>query len=435
MRGSFDGLLDTGPMHRRQIALVALCIVLNGIDGFDVLSISFAAPGIARKWALSEAVLGIVLSVELIGMGLGSVIWGNIADRIGRRPSILWCLCLMGAGMLAAACAPTVYFLVAARLVTGFGVGGMLSATSAIVAESSSARRRDLNLSLNIAGYSAGAILGGSVVSGLLAAHGGWRSVFLLGGAASLILLPAAWALMLESIEYLRASGGPGALARVNRVLGSFGREPLPALTELSPRAVALPLATLFSGRLACATILLTVAYLTQIMVFYFVEKWTPKILVDLGHSAAQAAAALVVANIGCLLGAIFIGVISQWARLVPVVVGAMVAAFVCVAAIGARPWSLAGMSVVCACALFCVNTAVVGLYPIMARTFPAEVRASGIGFAIGVGRGGAALGPILAGALLSAGRPLGVVTSLMGAAALLAALMIVILGKQGDRE
>ena len=152
--------------------------------------------------------------------------------------------------------------------------------------------------------------------------------------------------------------------------------------------------------------------------------------VVDLGHSAAEAAAVLVVANIGCMLGAIFIGLSSQWVRLAPTVIGAMVAAFVCVAAIGAWPWSLPAMAIVCACALFFVNAAVVGLYPIMARTFPSEVRASGIGFAIGVGRGGAALGPIVAGALLSARRPIGLVSLLMGSGALVAAVMIVILGR-----
>lgn len=431
VRSSIDRILDDEPMHWRQTALVALCIALNGMDGFDVLSVSFAAPGIAREWVISRAVLGVVLSIELFGMALGSVIWGNIADRIGRRPSILWCLALMAVGMLAAADAPTLYFLVAARLITGFGIGGMLSVTSAIVAESSNARRRDLALSLNIAGYSAGAILGGSVVSRLLADHGSWRSVFLLGGAGTLLLLPVAWVLMLESIAYLRSGGGSAALQRVNSVLRSFGREELPVLPEPRRRGAALPFRTLFSGRLASATVLLTVAYLTQIMVFYFVQKWTPKIMVDLGHSAAEASAVLVIANIGCFLGAVFIGVISQWARLVPVVVAAMIAAFVCVAAIGARPWGLAGMAVVCACALFFVNAAVVGLYPIMARTFPAEVRASGIGFAIGVGRGGAALGPIVAGALLSAGQSLGRVTLLMASAALVAALMIVLLGRR----
>lgn len=418
-------------MHWRQVALVALCIALNGMDGFDVLSISFAAPGIAREWATSQAVLGFVLSVELFGMALGSVIWGNIADRIGRRPTILWCLTLMAIGMLAAASAHTLFFLVAARLVSGFGIGGMLSATSAIVAESSTTRRRDLNLSLNIAGYPAGTILGGGVASALLANHGGWRSVFLFGGAVTLILLPVAWALMLESIEYLSYSRGPAALQKVNRVLRSFGKDELTALPAPRRRDAAIPIRALFSGHLAPATVLLTVAYLTQIMVFYFVEKWTPKIIVDLGHSPAEAATVLVIANIGCLLGAIFIGLSSQWAKLVPLVVGAMVAAFVCVAAIGARAWSLSSMAVVCGCGLFFVNAAVVGLYPIMARTFPAEVRASGIGFAIGVGRGGAALGPILAGALLSAGQPLRIVTLLMGSAALVAALTVVILGRR----
>ncbi len=416
------------PMHRLQVLGVVTCIALNALDGFDVLAISFSAPGIAAEWGITRAMLGVVLSVELFGMAIGSATLGNVADRIGRKPTILGCLCAMTIGMFAASQAHSILSLALARLLTGLGIGGMLSSTSAIVAETSNARRRSLNLSLNIAGYSAGAILGGTVATMILARAGNWRAVFLFGFAATLAMVPVAMLALRESIGFLLGERPRNALVRVNGVLRGYGIEPLAELPPARPRATAAPIGTLFSQPFRAATILLTVAYLAQIMVFYFIQKWVPKLVVDMGHTPAEAGSVLVFANVGCLAGALSIGLVSQWLRVMPLIIASMGCAFLCVAGIGASAWSLAGMSAICACSGFFVNAAVVGMYPVMAHTFPAQVRASGIGFAIGVGRGGASLGPMAAGAMLSLGQPLAVVAPVMGCGALVAALMLVLL-------
>jgi MFS family permease len=392
-----SGELQDGPMHWRQVLAVVLCVALTGLDGFDVLAISFAAPGIAAEWGINRAMLGVVLSIELFGMAAGSALLGTIADRVGRKPTIVVCLCIMTGGMFAASMARSIPFLAGARLFTGLGIGGMLASSSAIVAEVSNSRRRNLNLSLNIAGYPGGAILGGTVASYLLARNNNWRAVFQFGAFATLVALPLALFLLQEPKGFLQAR----------------------------TRA---PLKQLFSRELAPATLLLTGAYFAQIMVFYFVQKWIPKILVDMGHTPAEAGAVLVAANIGCLLGAVAIGVCSQLFRFVPLMLGAMVCAFCCVAAIGMASWNLQQMAVICFVAGLFVNAAVVGLYPVMAQTFPAQVRGSGIGFAIGVGRGGAALGPMAAGALFTLGYGLGLVSLVMGIGALIAAVFLILL-------
>jgi MFS family permease len=387
-------------MHWRQVLAVVLCIALTGLDGFDVLAISFAAPGIAAEWGINRAMLGVVLSIELFGMAAGSALLGTLADRVGRKPTIVLCLCVMTGGMFAASMAQSIPFLAGARLLTGLGIGGMLASSSAIVAEVSNSRRRNLNLSLNIAGYPGGAILGGSVASYLLARDNNWRAVFQFGAFATSIALPLALLLLQEPKSFLQAK----------------------------TQATQAPLKQLFSHELAPKTLLLTGAYFAQIMVFYFVQKWIPKILVDMGHTPAEAGAVLVAANIGCLLGAVAIGVCSQLFRFVPLMLGAMVCAFCCVAAIGMGSWTLHQMAVICFVAGLFVNAAVVGLYPVMAQTFPAQVRGSGIGFSIGVGRGGAALGPMAAGALFTLGYGLGLVSLVMGSGALIAAVFLILL-------
>jgi benzoate transport len=420
--------LAAAPMRRLQIVVVALCIALNALDGFDVLAISFAAPGIAAEWGINRATLGVVLSMELFGMAAGSVLIGNVADRIGRRPTILACLVVMATGMLLASAASGVTMLSITRLVTGLGIGGMLSSTSAIVAEFSNARRRGLNVTLNIAGYSTGAILGGVVASALLAESGNWRMVFAFGGIMTAVSLPLAFFLLPESIESLIARRPHDALDRINRILAKLGLEPIETLPTQSGPIDRPSIAALFSRGYAGVTLLLTVAYFAQIMLFYYIQKWIPKVVVDLGFEPATAGAVLVSANIGNLLGAVAIALATQRFSLRPLIVGSMLAGFAAIAVFGLGFHSLVRLSLVAMIAGFFINAGVVGLYPILAQIYPATLRASGIGFVIGVGRGGSAMGPMVAGALFTGGAGLLLVSLTMGAGALIAATMLLLL-------
>ena len=427
-------VLAAAPMRRLQIIIVSLCIALNGLDGFDVLAISFAAPGIAAEWGIDRAMLGAVLSMELFGMAAGSVLIGNIADRIGRRPTILACLTVMTIGMFAASLASGVLMLSITRLLTGLGIGGMLSATSALVAEFSSERRRSLNVSLNIAGYSAGAILGGLVASALLAQSGDWRSVFLFGGIMSGLALPLAYFLLPESIESLIARRPADALERINKTLARLSHAPIAALPDPPAKSEKPSIAALFSHRFAAITILLTTAYFAQIMLFYYVMKWVPKIVVDMGFDAAQAGRVLVAANVGNLLGALTIGFAAQRFSLRPLIIGAMLCGFAGIGIFGLGFDQIIQLSIVAAVTAFFINAGVVGLYPILAQTYPASLRASGTGFVIGVGRGGSAVGPVLAGALFASGSGLLTVSLVMGAGGLLAAAMLFLLPRAQAR-
>lgn len=413
--------------------MVILCIGFSALDGFDVLAISFAAPGIAAEWGVDPAMLGIVLSMELIGMAVGSVLIGNLADRTGRRPAILGGLVLMAAGMMLSAVASDVTLLSITRLATGLGIGGMLSATSATVAEFSNARRRSLNVVLNIAGYSTGAILGGLVASSLLEGSGDWRSVFVFGGAMTLVALPLAYFFLPESVDSILARRPTAALERINQTLALLRHPPLAALPPAATGDTGTSITGLFSGALARLTVLFTVAYFAQIMLFYYVQKWVPKIVVDMGYDDSVAGRVLVAANIGNLLGAVLIGLASQKISVRPLVIGAMIAGFFAIGVFGTGITSLPVLSLSVASAAFFINAGVVGMYPVLATSFPARLRASGIGFVIGVGRGGSAIGPVIAGSLFAAGSSLLTVSLVMGAGGLLAATMLLLLPRVRD--
>ncbi|MES2158014.1 MAG: MFS transporter [Pseudomonadota bacterium] len=419
--------LDEAPMGRLQVAAIILCILLNALDGFDVLAISFASPGIASEWGIDRAALGLVLSMELIGMAVGSVLLGNLADRIGRRPTILLCLVVMAGGMAAATQAFNVVSLSAIRLVTGLGIGGMLACTNAMVAELSSARARSLAVAIMAAGYPVGAILGGSVASQLLVS-GGWRDIFLFGGIVTALFLPLSWFLLPESIGFLLQKRPADALARINRQLARMGHAPADALPPVDAAAPKPSFAALFGPGLARTTILLTLAYFCHIMTFYFILKWVPKIVVDMGFAPSAAGGVLVWANVGGLLGALLLSLLSWRMSVRALIIVAMLCSSVMVTLFGQGQTTLAGLSLIAAAAGFCTNAGVVGLYALIAQSFPTAVRAGGTGIVIGIGRGGAALGPILAGFLFTLDFGLPTVAIVMASGSLIGAALLMLL-------
>ena len=428
MAGDPRDTLASSPMRPLQIAIVAVCIALNGLDGFDVLAISFASPGIATEWGIDKAQLGIVLSMELLGMAAGSIAIGNVADRIGRRGTILACLAIMMTGMFAATATHSPVELSAARLFTGLGIGGMLSSTSALVSEFSNQRRHNLNVSLNIAGYSMGAIVGGVVVTRLLAGGSDWRAIFEFGAIVTAVLLPVAFFTIQESVDYLVTRRPANALEAVNRVLAKLRHPAISELPPALPKAQESTIAALFSSSYGLTTALLSLCYFTEIMLFYFILKWVPKIVVDMGFTATEGARVLVFANIGNLAGAILIGFAAQRFQPRGLIIGSLVTAFATVVVFGLGMRDLSIMSVIVAVACFFINASVVGLYPIMANAYPARLRATGTGFVIGIGRGGSALGPIVVGYLFKNGASLMTVSLAMGAGALVAAVMLIVL-------
>lgn len=416
-------------MSRLQILVIALCVLLNALDGFDVLAISFASPGIAAEWRIDRAALGLVLSMELIGMAAGSMLLGSLADRIGRRPTILWCLVIMATGMGIATQADNVTQLSLYRLFTGLGIGGMLACTNAMVAEFANARVRSLSVTLMAAGYPMGAILGGSFASGLLVA-GGWRDIFMFGAVITAIFLPVAWFVLPESIGFLLEKRPSGALERTNAVLKRMGHPPMQTLPEQDKSAPRAAFGQLFAPGLLVTTLLLTMAYFFHIMTFYFILKWVPKIVVDMGYAASAAGGVLVWANVGGLLGALLLSGLSWRFALRKLLIGTMLLSFFTVTIFGQGQGDIDRLAVVAAAAGFFTNAGVVGLYALIAQAFPTSVRASGTGFVIGFGRGGAAVGPILAGFLFSIDLGLATVGVAMAAGSLVAAAMLLWLPK-----
>jgi benzoate transport len=416
-------ILDDRPMSALQIAAVAITIALNALDGFDVLAISFASPGIMTEWGIDRAALGIVLSMELIGMAIGSILLGGVADRIGRRPTILGCLVVMAGGMAAATTSSNVVELSAWRVTTGLGIGGMIASLNALTAEYANARWRRLAVSLMVIGYPIGVVAGGSVAA-LLLRGGDWRAVFQFGAIVTAVCIPLVAFFVPESIAHLASRQPRNALEKINRILARMRHPPINQLPAVQATA-RVPLAALFSPALAVTTLLVTIGYFAHITVFYYVAKWLPQIVVDMGFAPSAGAGVLVWMSAGGAIGGAIFGVLAQLFGLKPMTVLALVATTAMLVVFGRGSADLASLSVVAAFTGVCIQSGIVGLYGIFAEAFPTHVRAAGTGFVIGAGRAGALLSPMIAGFLFNAGLGLQFVSILIGVASLLAALMI----------
>ena len=412
--------LAEGSMTGRQVLAIAMCVLLNALDGFDVLSISFASPGIAKEWGIDRAALGVVLSMELIGMMVGSVLLGQLADRLGRRPTVLACLAIMALGMVSTTQVGTIEALAVTRLLTGLGIGGMLAVINALAAEFANDRSRGAAVAIMAAGYPIGGITGGAIASAMLA-HGDWRDVFWLGAGLTALFLPLALLFVPEPVSALLQRRGPDTLERVNRSLNALGHGAVEALPPPDPVGRKASLRELFRGGMALTTLLLTVVYFSQLLTFYFVLKWTPKIVTDMGFAASAAGGVLVWSNVGGLLGSLLYSAISVKVPMRPLIAAFMVASCAAVALFGHSPADLDKLALGAATAQFCANGVIVGLYGLVASSFPTANRAGGTGFVIGLGRGGAALSPVVGGYLFKAGYSLPAVAAMMACGSLVA--------------
>ncbi|WP_298955382.1 MFS transporter [uncultured Methylobacterium sp.] len=395
--------IRNGDMTRFQVVVVALCILICALDGFDVLVVAFTAAAIARDFGLSPADLGLLFGAGLAGMGLGALLIGPLGDRVGRRNTVLLCLAILCVGMLAAAACRSLTELALVRLFTGLGIGGGLANINIVVAEYASDRRRNLAISLMSLGYPIGATLGGAVSVYLIAAFG-WPSVYVFGGLVALALVPAVLAFMPESIEYLIARRPADALAQVNRVLARMDRPPLAALPPASRAEAGLgPLALLrapHAGRTAATCL----AYFCVMTTCYFFLSWTPKVLTELGLSISGGISGAMLMNLGGVAGCLLFGALARGIGTRRLAAAMMVGLFVTAATFGLVPAVPAVLLVATLTIGFFLYASINAMYAVVPAVFPVTARTTGNGLAMSVGRLGAVAGPGLAGLLMAAG-------------------------------
>lgn len=421
--------LDTAPMSRTQVFAVAITVILSALDGFDVLSVTFAAPAISRDWGIGKVELGLILSSGLAGMALGSFFIAPLADRFGRKPLTLLSLALMAIGMALSSLAPNVSVLAATRVLTGLGIGACIAVINPLAAEFANARRRPLAVSLMALGYPAGGIVGGLLAAWLLEISG-WPAIFLTGAVGSAALIPLVALALPESPAFL-ISGSRADLARLNTVLIRCAQAPLNALPP-APAVRTSSYRAIFAGEQRAITVAMSAVNMCSAIATYYFLSWLPQLIADAGFSASSGSRVSALASIAGIIGGILLGVLAQRFGPIRLTAGMMIGLACALTALGFVPARLELLVPVATAGGFFLFSAAAGFYATLASAFGDATRATGSGFVIGVGRVSSALGPIVAGFLFAAGLGREEVSASFGALTLVAASVLLIADRRG---
>jgi AAHS family 4-hydroxybenzoate transporter-like MFS transporter len=362
-------------------------------------------------------------------------VFGPLADRIGRRRIIIFSTLAFGLGALATAFVQDVNTLLAIRFLTGLGLGGAMPNTIAMTSEFSPRRHRATMVMVMFCGFSAGAALGGLLAAALIAPFG-WRSVFVVGGLAPLALVPILALRLPESVRFLALTGE--ANARVATLLGLIGPKAIfPPATRFvvhEPGLTGIPVLHLFKAGRTLVTLLLWVVFFMSLLDLYFLTNWLPTVLNDLGASVSAAAAIGSSFQVGGVVGALALGSIIDRFSFRALTLVYFMAVFA-VGAIGQLGHSVVFVTMAIFAAGFCMVGGQIAANALAATFYPTSIRATGVGWALGVGRVGSIIGPLVGGMLLTMKWSAGAVFLAAAVAALCAALAAFCLSRLARSE
>lgn len=390
-------------MNLKQYGVVTLCVLINMIDGYDILALAQAGSALKAEWQMSDAELGTLLSMNLVGMALGALGVSPVADQWGRRPAMLICLVFMSLGMAIAAVSTGFASMTVGRLITGVGIGGMTSTAGTLALEYASSKRREFATASVASAYPVGTIIGAMVAVAVLDGYG-WRGIFWVGAGLSAVLLPIAFVWLPESLDFLLTRQPKGALETTNKVLR---RMHVPEITQLPPRP-----ADSAEGSTALTEILqpvhrnellfkLFIAHALNMFAWYFIINWGPPLVAEAGASDELGARYSAWVSYGGIAGGLTAGFFCGTFGVRRMMWFTMVSLAVLITLFGmfvGNPAALMVIAPLMGAALF--GSAVANWLTI-AYAFPPHLRATGLGFATTAGRVGSIFGPIVGGALL----------------------------------
>lgn len=406
-------IIDRGKLTTPQIIILCVCVILNILDGFDVTTMAVSKTAIAADLNMSASQLGYLDGIALAGMCLGAMFLGALADLVGRRRMILGCVVVIALSMFLTAMVQTFAQFFIIRLLTGLGAGAMLASIATTASEYSPEKFKSFAVTVATAGYPLGAVLGGTVGPGLIDSWG-WQGVFVFGGAATSFMAVVAFFLLPESLHFLVTRQPPNALERTNKILKTIGREPLDALQEqrVSQRTGVLNtlfgifenLGSLFQKDLWRKTLLLWTVFFSCFITLYFLMSWIPYLIEQAGYSRQQGGTAFALFNMGAVVGIVVLGALSTRYPLSPLVGSFLAFSAVLMVVYAYVDVGIGLMITLIALIGFFLQSGFTGLYACATKIYPSEFKATGLGWAIGLGRLGAVVGPATAGVLIDSG-------------------------------
>jgi AAHS family 4-hydroxybenzoate transporter-like MFS transporter len=417
-----------------RYGVVLLCGLVMFLDGFNTQAISYIAPYLASEWGLTRAHFGPIFSASLIGLLIGYLAVAPLADRYGHRRLIVLSTLLFGMATLLSAFASGLGDLLALRLVTGIGLGACVPSLVALTAEFSPAPVQATSILTIYAGYSLG-FVGAGIASGWLIPNFGWRSLFEFAAGVTFLVVWALLERLPESPEFLLRVG-PNATP---------GRASLPKFDltvavdpVLASKALRLParLRNLLVPGDVWTTLLLWVVFAINLGAFYATQSWLPTLLTDRGYAGSVVVTATALTTAGGIAIVPLVGPAMDRLGAFRSLAMLYLVGFLFVAAVGVsleKPlWTLYGAAFLAGCVVSGGQKSAIALGALL---YPAETRSTGLGWALGIGRLGGILGPLLFGAAYSGGRSAGEIFFVMGALMAVCGVLVTLMGRLTRRQ
>ena len=396
-------LLENRRLGRFHAVTFALCFLILFVDGLDYSTVNVAAPAILRSFHTETAAMGIVFGSVFVGILIGSVIFGYIGDRYGRKAGAVLGVLAYSIPALLTVFASSIEQLTIFRCLAGLGIGGVIPNIVALLTETAPKRLRVTFIMAVFVGYSSGNAAIGQVAAWLIPEYG-WPIVFLVAGSAGLVLSAILAGMLPESIPFLAATrpGSPRLRRLVARAAPEMEIPPDARFIYRRPAGEThFSLMLLFSGYRRSATPIIWLAFFAESMTYLTLTAWLVVVLEQAGVAPVQAALAYSYSQLGAIVAILVLArLLDRFGPKACVLSAcAAVAAIISLAIPGLSP---ALMTVIAILAVACASATHQSLIGIVGGFFPTIVRGNGVGYATGMGRFGAMLGPIIAGYLLA---------------------------------
>jgi AAHS family 4-hydroxybenzoate transporter-like MFS transporter len=405
-----DDLVDGQKIRGFNLNLLFWSFLAMFADGYDISVMPFAMPTLSKLWHVDAGLQGWALTASLIGVLAGSPLLGYVGDRYGRKAAILLGSVIYGVTTLAVIWQHDYWVTLALRFCTGIGIGGLMPNTIALNSELSPKRLRATLVVLMFTGVTLGSSAPGFISAWVLPTFG-WKVLFLVGGSVPLLVAVCLYFVLPESVKFL--GGRPerrGELLRISRRM-----RPDLALSEdtqfesavkSKPDSGALGVGDILGPGFRAITPLLWVCFVTTLMANYFLNSWMPLLFNNAGLTPEKAALASSLYHIGGTVGGLLISVLLDQFGFV-VIAALFVCAAPAIAAIGGSTMSYAALAPLAAVAGLCVLGAQFGNNAAAGLLYPTQFRSKGVGWALGIGRFGAIVGPLLGGHLIKLHLPM----------------------------
>ncbi|MDN7611406.1 MFS transporter [Burkholderia cepacia] len=421
---NLQALSDDARLGKLHGVVLFWCALIIVFDGYDLAVAGIALPAIMNEMGVNPAQAGFMVSSALFGMMVGNIVFGTVAERIGRRRAIAACLTLFSVFTAAAGLAPTPVLFGVERFLAGIGIGGVMPNVIAHMTEYAPRRVRNTLVTLMFSGYSVGGMLAAVMGKGMIDAHG-WQSVFVAAGAP-VLLVPLLMKWMPESLPFLIRHGRTDELARIAQRLDPAYRHQ-PGDCYVVPRADHTgnaPVRQLFDDGRGFSTVMFWIACFMCLFMVYALSSWLTRLMAGAGYSLGSALTFVLVLNAGAMAGAIGGGWLADRLPIKTVLVSMYLLAAVSITLLGypmptALLFVLVGLAGASTIGTQIVNCAYAGQF------YPMAIRSTGIGWTLGVGRSGAILAPIVIGVLVGIDLPLAQNFMAIGLPALVAAVAV----------